>query len=533
MRQGTWLIGVVVIVGAAEAAPGPPPPAPVKNRKELRAEARRYGQNLANLVDQISAHYVRPVVKEDLFEAGLTALYQAARKPTPRDLKAQIRQAISLSSTLRVQTVSARSRPPGDRLPTDPVEKLLIRLREEIGEAEALAGQNPLLVSCKGLCRLLDPHSGIVTAQEQRRTVGTDHESIGVGLEFRESLTPGPLAIEVVHPGSPGQRIGLRPGDLITKLDGQPISKASPSKLLALRASRVPDDVVQLARPDSEAPTPELPRFVKISFQRPGESSGCEATLLRERYRTETVLGVRRREDNSWDWIADEKARLAHLRVSTLGRGTSEELRQVLLELGRDKVRGVILDLRWCPGGYLNEAVEVADLFLGLGVIATVKNRGRDDTVYRSTNEGKFRDFAVVVLVNGETSGGAELIAAALQDHKRASVVGQRTLGKGSVQTPLGVGIDGVGFKLTSGTFVRPGGKNLHRFADSKPHDDWGVLPDNDARLSPELGKRLKEWWQWQSLRPARSRERLPLDELRADPQQILALEALRKRAGR
>src|SRR5262249_58851975 len=130
----------------------------------------------------------------------------------------------------------------------------------------------------------------------------------------------------------------------------------------------------------------------------------------------------------------------------------------VLAGLAERKVRGLILDLRWCPGGYLNEAVEVADLFLGAGVVATVKSRGREDTVYRSTDGGKFRDCPVVVLVNGETSGGAELIAAALQDHKRACVVGQRTLGKASVQTPLAVGVEGTGFKLTSGTFVRPAG---------------------------------------------------------------------------
>src|SRR5262249_14493934 len=141
-----------------------------------------------------------------------------------------------------------------------------------------------------------------------------------------------------------------------------------------------------------------------------------------------------------------------------------------------------------------------------------------------------FRGCPVVVLVNGETSGGAELIAAALQDHKRACVVGQRTLGKASVQTPLAVGVEGTGFKLTSGTFVRPAGKNLHRFPDSKAEDFWGVLPDEDARLSPELGKRLKGWWTLMSLRPGRSRERLALDDPRADPQPQLALAALRRR---
>jgi carboxyl-terminal processing protease len=192
-----------------------------------------------------------------------------------------------------------------------------------------------------------------------------------------------------------------------------------------------------------------------------------------------------------------------------------------------------VLDLRWCPGGYLNEAVEVADLFLGNGTIATIKNRGREDTVYRGSDENQFRKLSLVVLVNGETSGGAELIAAALQDHGRGKVVGQRTLGKASVQTPLAVGIEGFGFKLTSGTFVRPSGKNLHRFPDSAGDADWGVVPDEDARLSPDLGKRLKQWWVVQGLRPARASDRLPLDDPRADPQQIAALVLLRKQTAR
>jgi carboxyl-terminal processing protease len=88
-----------------------------------------------------------------------------------------------------------------------------------------------------------------------------------------------------------------------------------------------------------------------------------------------------------------------------------------------------------------------------------------------------------------------------------------------------------VGLKLTSGTFVRPSGKNLHRFPDSKPEDDWGVQPDGDGefRLSADLTRRLKLWWQWQSLRPGSSLERLPLDDPRADPQQQAALGVLRR----
>jgi carboxyl-terminal processing protease len=151
-----------------------------------------------------------------------------------------------------------------------------------------------------------------------------------------------------------------------------------------------------------------------------------------------------------------------------------------------------------------------------------------------------------VVLVNGETSGGAELIAAVLQDNLRARVVGQRTRGKATVQRlldfqrrfdfrgdPAGgeppVAIPGLGMKLSGGVLIRPSGRNFNRFPDSKPADDWGVRPDPglEVRVSPELNRRLREWWLLQSLRPGTSDEGLPLDDPLADPQREAALQAL------
>lgn len=534
MRIGTWLAGltVVAVVGAASAAPGPQTAAPpVRDAKALKAEARQFAQQLSYLIGQIHTQYVRPVGREELLEAALLGVYQAARLAPPADLRAQVRQAVSLSGTLQAQGMQ----PAGhlDRSGLDPVEKLLVRLREAIGQPEALVGQRPLVSASHAMARLLDPYSGVTTAEEARRNLGLDYERMGIGLEYRERLTPGPLEVETVYPGSPAQRAGLRPGDLITHVDDEAVEKAAPPRLLALRNQQAGYDVQNLARPEPMAgPPTDLPRLLRLTYRRSGESADRTATVLRERFRPETVFGVRRRDDNGWDYLIDERERFGYVRLAALSRGTSEELREVLLGLQARKARGVILDLRWCPGGYLNEAVETADLLLGKGVIATVKSRGREDTVYRSTDEAKVRDFAVAVLVNGDTSGGAELIAAALQDHRRAVVVGQRTLGKASVQTPLALGVEGIGFKLTSGTFTRPSDRNLHRFPDSKPADDWGVIPDEDARLSAELGKRLKGWWTVHTLRPGRSMERLPLDDPHADPQQQAALAALRRKLG-
>src|SRR5262249_5673621 len=155
-------------------------------------------------------------------------------------------------------------------------------------------------------------------------------------------------------------------------------------------------------------------------------------------------------------------------------------------------------------------------IFLGECTVASVKSRGQGDDTYRSVrDESKILDLPVVVLVGPETSGGAELIAAALQDNGRATVAGQRTRGKASIQTMSGLPVPKIGLKLTSGTFYRPSGKNLHRFPDSKPGDDWGVRPEPklEFRASAELNRQLREWWELQTLRPGSSREALPLDD--------------------
>ena len=134
-----------------------------------------------------------------------------------------------------------------------------------------------------------------------------------------------------------------------------------------------------------------------------------------------------------------------------------------------------------------------------------------------------------MILVNGETSGGSELVAAALQDNRRGVVVGQRTFGKASVQTMLALPMPNTGLKLTSGNFIRPSGKALHRFPDSKLKDDWGVRPDPELTLpiTADLSRQLYHWWQEPSIRPSTANDPLPLDDPENDPQRQAALKVL------
>jgi carboxyl-terminal processing protease len=485
---------------------------------------------------EIAEKYVRPVDQKELLHTALRCLYEDARLPVPKDLRRDILQAEAAQVVGRTREgIITPVRPgvtePGKQGPQRTLNEVIRQHRERIGDAEALKGRDAFLIACQAMARSLDPHSGVVTAEELRQKILVEEECDSVGLE----LNDGSLVVKSVVFGGPAQRAGVRPGDQITHLNGKPaLGLSTAAALQALNQGTAATNTPNAPPPlDEEAVPP--PKAIDVSLRRPGLKEAVLVTLQRQEFLAERVLGVARQDDHSWNYLVDPDRRIAHVRLPSLGRGTAFQLREAITGLKEKKLNGLILDLRWCPGGYLEESVEVARLFLGEGTVATVKGRDRADAVYRSTNEGPFRDLPMTVLVNGETTGGAELVAAALQDHGRAAVAGQRTAGKGSVQTMLYLGREGVGLRLTTATISRPSGKGLHRFPESKPADDWGVRPDQglESRVSPDLGKALREWWLLQSLRPGPSFERLPLDDPAGDPQRQEALAALIERMER
>lgn len=532
-----WLVAVGCLAGA-------PAPEQLASPRDV-ASAERFTPLLLNIIEQISREYVRPVGRDELLLAALTGLYEDARLPVPAGLKKEIKQI--------TQSLGARTAEVDEGVPTEPsvdeVKKLIRRVIAEVSRAQtkargplpaddpfrepspnhsdasSIAARRFILLSTRAMARTLDQYTGVITASEYRRHMGEDEEGDRLGLHLRDDVSTGPIIVSDVQPGSPAQRAGLRPGDEIVQIDGKAVRELGEARLkLGLVAT--PTKVNPLTgEPERDRPA----RALSVSWRRLGLARVFSAELLPESFHTETIFGIARRENNSWNYWLDRRQKIAHVRVGALAKGTTSELKHVLTTLHDEGLRGLILDLRWSPGGYLLEATESAGLFLGETTVATVKARNQPDKTYRSAGDGKFMDFPMVVLVNGDTSGGAELIAAAVQDMKRAIIVGQRTRGKGSIQTSVYLGIDGVGLKLTSGTFIRPSGKNLHRFADSKAIDDWGVRPDDkhDYHVSADLNRTLADWWRMQTLRPGGSAERLPLDDPTADPSRQAALEAL------
>jgi carboxyl-terminal processing protease len=541
-------IFIGVTIAAQEPAPLPdpaPPPSSPDAASPIYGESDAFAFLLLESINFVGEIYVRPVSRVELLHTALTALYERARRPPPRDLRRRIERAekvtaaqtgLEANAAPLVPAFAPRRPPVGD---DRSLLDLLRAIRADLGSAEKLGGADPLQVACQAMLHSLDPYSGVISTKEDRQVAVTDPERDGFGLEVPQEECDN-IVIHDVMPGSPAQQAGLRRGDEIVRIYDSDGRERKVKESLDVLNGRAP-----LLKPQWGALA--LPEPISIVYRRneslsggrkPPESrfsqganaprSGVRrATLEWRRFRPESVFGVTRRDDNSWNYWIDEEHKIAHLRLGNIVAGTSDEMSDIVAALRREGLRGLILDLRWCPGGALTGSYRTAELFLGEGSIATVQYRNQPQEVFRSTNENKHNDFPMVVLINSESTGGAEMIAAALQDHHRAVLIGQRSHGKGNVQKLRGIGT--VGLKVTSGTIMRPNGKPLHRFPDSKDDDAWGVHPDpgHEFRLSPDLNRMLRTWWEEQTMRPGSSTQRLPLDDLLADPQRNAALETM------
>jgi carboxyl-terminal processing protease len=201
-------------------------------------------------------------------------------------------------------------------------------------------------------------------------------------------------------------------------------------------------------------------------------------------------MGDRRDKDGSWQFRLESDPRIALVRITSFGDRTAAEFSNVMAKLTAEGVRAIVIDLRYNPGGSLEAAVAVCQMLLPADKII-VETRGRRQVLlhrYASTFDGKYVDMPLVVLVDQNSASAAEIVAACLQDHGRAIVIGQRSYGKGTVQQLLPLESGKSLLKLTWASFWRPSGANIHRAVGVPDDAKWGVSPDAgyESKLSPE-----------------------------------------------
>jgi carboxyl-terminal processing protease len=303
----------------------------------------------------------------------------------------------------------------------------------------------------KGMLETLDPHSSFMPPDAFREMqVETQGSFGGLGIE----ITVKDRMLTVVAPieGTPADRAGIHPGDRIIKIEGQ-----------FTKDMTLMDAVRRLRGPKGSK--------VTISILREGQAEPFDVTLVREVIEVKSV-----RDKDLGDGIY-------YTRIASFQERTAKDLERALEQAQKSGTTSLILDLRNDPGGLLNQAVAVSDMFLDKGqLIVYTRGRQKDqDLRFTAEHAGGFPKLPMVVLVNGGSASASEIVAGALQDWKRAVILGTKTFGKGSVQTVIPLS-DGSGLRLTTAKYFTPKGRSIH---------GSGIVPDIVVELPKPEAKPL------------------------------------------
>jgi carboxyl-terminal processing protease len=302
-----------------------------------------------------------------------------------------------------------------------------------------------------GMLSSLDPHSSYLNAKDyQDMQVQTRGEFYGLGIE----VTMENELIKVISPidDTPAFKAGILSGDLITELDGEPVQG------LTLREA-----VEKMRGPANSS--------IVLTVVREGEKKPLKITVVRDVIR---VQSVKSRVENDVGYI-----RIASFSEQTMD-GLEKAIDSIKSQIPADQLKGYVLDLRGNPGGLLDQAVLVCDAFLDHGEIVSTRGRHADEVQRFSARAGDLVDGkSLIVLLNGGSASASEIVAGALQDHRRATLIGTRSFGKGSVQTIIPIGRAGA-IRLTTARYYTPSGRSIQ----AKGIDpDIEVLPE----LPPDL----------------------------------------------
>ena len=282
----------------------------------------------------------------------------------------------------------------------------------------------------RGMLSDLDPHSDYLASQDYKNLDDTAHGHYsGIGVDV--GIEDQKIVIRSVIVPSPADSAGLNPGDIITVIDGQPV-----------RGRQLQDAIGELSG--------EPGTSVRLKIL-PTDGAEREVEIVREYVNVPTVAFE----------LLDKQ--YGYFRVSIFNRNSASHLEEALESIKQDGIilRGLIIDLRNNPGGVLQQAVSMADGFLEEGLIVSTRGRNATMQMEFSASEGEWLPgIPLIILVDRGTASASEVVAGALQDHGRALIVGERTFGKGSVQTVLPLR-NGAGMKLTTARYYTPSGRSI------------------------------------------------------------------------
>ena len=315
--------------------------------------------------------------------------------------------------------------------------------RAKMSYVEEVSDKQLIESAINGMLVALDPHSSFLDGQSFKYMNEQTKGKFG-GLGIEVTMESGIVKIVSPIDDTPASRAGLKPGDYITAIDGQQVAGMSLNDAVDKMRGKVGSKV-------------------KLSIRRIN-AKPFDVTLKREEIKIQSVKSDIKQND------------VAYIRITSFSEDTDKMVEKALQkaqEKTGNKISGLVLDVRNNPGGLLDQAVSVSDLFLEQGEIVSTRSRNAADTVRYSAKKGDIaKDMPIVVLVNDGSASASEIVAGALQDHKRAVIMGEKTFGKGSVQTVIPLGDYGA-MRLTTARYYTPSGRSIQA---------TGIEPDIEVK---------------------------------------------------
>jgi carboxyl-terminal processing protease len=331
-----------------------------------------------------------------------------------------------------------------------------------------------------GLDRL-DPHSTFINAKDYKQfSKASKGKFGGIGIQLGYDRSSG-MQLSVITPmvGTPAYEAGILANDLITKIDGKSTEN--------MRLNEAVDLI-----------TGDPGQKVTLTVVHEGSKEPVDIDIIRAEIEVQAVLGDQRSPDNAkdWDYVIDKENKIGYVRLTAFSETAAAEMHKAVEQMQKEGVRGLVIDLRNNPGGLLRAAVDICDMFLPEGErIVSTKGRNQQEEVYDARGGTKLlspaKDHPIAILVNRYSASASEIVSAAMQDHHRAVIIGERSYGKGSVQNIIPMENQASALKLTTASYWRPSGHNIHRFPDSKETDEWGVTPDEGFKVELKDEERL------------------------------------------
>lgn len=446
-----------------------------------KRDADGYAKKVNDAVELVTEVYIKAVDAGDLTAAAIRGMFRRIDEPLPADLDEALKKPKGLAEDKRLE--------------------LLKDARLRLGKREDLDENKDVDVSIlMMLASLNDPYTVYYDKESVRKAASQLRGRFpGVGIQIRRDAVRDGLLVVTPIKSSPAYGGGIQAGDLIIEIrrdvdnEGKPLP-ADATKVFSTKGMKT-DDAIAIITGKPDTP-------ITLVVQREGEKEPLVFNLKRNWVSVETVLGTKRKENTDWTYYVDEDYKIAYIHLTQFTQSTFPELKKAVEGLKKSGLNGLVLDLRFNPGGYLTSAKDICELFVGPEKIVTVKPRpdggaGRP-RVYAGDKKGE-TGFPMVVLVNSQSASASEIVAACLQDHGRAIIVGERSYGKGSVQDVVPFRATEGEIKLTIARYYPPSDRNIDKLATGgATGEEWGVKPDKGFEVAlsreelTELGEAMR-----------------------------------------